>query len=222
MFFDHRLRTIRKPSLWWAAGILVFLLASQQPCPVHAASGDPKQEAKSHFRAGQKHYNLNEFPDALMEFKEAYRLHSDPVFLYNIGQCERQLGHLEDAARFYRNYLREYPKAPNRQEVERRIDEIDETLKAQAADARKRDEASVVPPPQAGPPLPVAPIEGRTDLTTTAPAPSVSESSPIYTRWWFWTAVAAVAVGATVGIILATSGKDASPPATGLGSRGVF
>jgi tetratricopeptide (TPR) repeat protein len=217
MFLDHRLRTIRKPSLWWAAGILVFLLASQRPCPVHAASGDPKLEAKSHFRAGQKNYNLNEFSNALVEFKEAYRLHSDPVFLYNIGQCERQLGHLEEASRFYRSYLRESPKAANRQEVERKIDEIDETLKVQA----KSESTAVAPPPQPNPlPVPAPPAaDARTDLTA---APSVSESPPIYERWWFWAAIGAVAVGATVGIVLATSGKQASPPSTGLGSKGVF
>ena len=217
MFLDHRLREIRRPSFLRAAGILVFLLVSQQPCPVDAASGDPTLEATSHFRSGQKHYNLNEYSDALVEFKEAYRLHSDPVFLYNIGQCERQLGHLEDASRFYRSYLREYPKAPNRQEVERKIDEIDETLRAQA----KPDSKAVVPPPQPSPlPVPAAPVvETRTDL---AAAPAVSETPPVYKRWWFWAAVGAVAVGATVGIILATSGKQASPPSTGLGSQGVF
>lgn len=214
MFLDHRLHGIGKPSLWRAAAVLVFLLASQLPCPVAAASGDAKQEARSHFRAAQRHYNLNEFSDALKEFKEAYRLQSDPVFLYNIGQCERQLGHLEEASRFYRNYLRENPKAANRQEVERKLDEIDATLRAQASP----ESTAVVPPPQPNP-LPVPVAETRTDL---AAVPAASETLPFYTRWWFWTAVAAVAVGATVGIVLATSGKDASPPSTGLGSQGVF
>jgi tetratricopeptide (TPR) repeat protein len=217
MFLDHRLRGIRKQSLWRAAGILVFVLASQQPCPVDAASGDSKQEAKARFREAQKHYNLSEFSEALLEFKEAYRLQPDPVFLYNIGQCERQLGHLEEASRFYRSYLRENPKAANRQEVERKIDEIDETLKAQA----KSESTAVTPPPQPNPlPVPAAPAtETRTDLTA---APSTSETPPIYKRWWFWTAIGVVAAGAVVGIVLATSGKQASPPNTGLGSQGVF
>jgi tetratricopeptide (TPR) repeat protein len=217
MFVAHRLRGIRKPSLWRAAGVLVFVPASQLPCPADAVSGDSKQEAKAHFREAQKHYNLSEFSEALLEFKEAYRLQPDPVFLYNIGQCERQLGHLEEASRFYRSYLRESPKAANRQEVERKIDEIDETLKAQ----EKSESTAVAPPPQPNPlPVPAAPVaETRTDLTV---APSVEETPPIYKRWWFWAAVGAVAVGATVGIVLATSGKQASPPSTGLGSQGVF
>jgi hypothetical protein len=35
-----------------------------------------KAEAKARFIAGQSHYNLNEFAEALVEFKEAYRLWS--------------------------------------------------------------------------------------------------------------------------------------------------
>lgn len=214
MSLENLIPSCPRPSFWRVASLLVFVLAVQHPRLALAAS---KSEAKVHFRDAQKHYNLSEFSEALLEFKEAYRLQPDPVFLYNIGQCERQLGHLEEAARFYRSYLRENPKAANRQEVERKIEEIDETQKAQA----KSESAAVTPPPQPNPlPTPEAPVaEARTDLTT---APPVSEPPPIYTRWWFWAAVGAVAVGATVGIVLAASGKQASPPSSGLGSQGVF
>jgi tetratricopeptide (TPR) repeat protein len=217
MFLDHRLRGIRKQSLLRIAGLVIFVVATQQPRSVFA---DSKSEAKAHFREAQKHYNLSEFSQALGEFKEAYRLQPDPVFLYNIGQCERQLGHLEEASRFYRSYLRENPKAPNRQDVERKIDEIDETLRAQA----KSESTAVAPPPQPNPlPVPATPVaDGRTDLTASTPGSSISDTPPIYKRWWFWAAVGAVAVGATVGIVLATSGKQASAPSTGLGSQGVF
>ena len=43
----------------------------------------------------------------------------------------------------------------------------------------------------------------------TAPrGPAAEESSPVYTRWWFWTIVAAAAVGAGVGIAAATGVFD--------------
>jgi hypothetical protein len=91
--------------------------------------------------------NLNEFTEALVDFKEAYRLLPDPVLLYNLGQCERQLGRLEEAIRFYRSFLREQPKAPNRQDVTHKIDEIEATRKARQAEADK----SGAPPEEADP-----------------------------------------------------------------------
>ena len=108
---------------------------------------DAKQEAKARFISGQSHYNLNEFPEALREFKEGYRLYPDPVFLYNLGQCERQLGHPDEAIRFYRSFLREQPKAPNRQEVLHKIEEMEAALKAKQAEAEK----AAPPPPPSNP-----------------------------------------------------------------------
>jgi tetratricopeptide (TPR) repeat protein len=212
---------------WWrAASVIILILVAQYARPTLAAPADPKKEAMSHFLEGQKHYNLSEFSDALVEFKAAYRIQTDPILLYNIGQCERQLGHLEEAIRFYRNYLREQSKAPNREEVERRIDELEGLLKAREAEAKKGDNTGLTPSPTPIPaPLPssATPVSaGRADLTTPAAESTVADAPPIYSRWWFWPAVATVAVGATIGIVIAASGGQASPPATGLGSQGVF
>jgi tetratricopeptide (TPR) repeat protein len=99
---------------------------------------EAKQDAKARFVSGQSHYNLNEFPEALVDFKEAYRLFPDAVFLYNLGQCERQLGHNEEAIRFYRNFLRAQPKAPNRQDVLHKIEEMEVALRTKQPEAEKK------------------------------------------------------------------------------------
>ena len=114
-----------------------LLVAQNQAVAGGPSEQGTKQEAKARFVSGQSHYNLNEFAEALLDFKEAYRLLPDPVFLYNLGQCERQLGHLEEAVRFYRSFLREQPKAPNRQEVVHKIDEMEAGLKTRQAEADK-------------------------------------------------------------------------------------
>ncbi len=75
-----------RAGLGWALAALLLATAG----PVWAE--DPKQEAKARYTTGQSHYNLNEFKEALQDFKEAYRLFPDPVFLFNVAQCERQLG----------------------------------------------------------------------------------------------------------------------------------
>jgi tetratricopeptide (TPR) repeat protein len=239
-------------SRWLATLAVLMVLAGAGPSWAAEPSKDPKQEAKAHFTAGQSHYNLNEFSDALREFKEGYRLYPDAVFLYNLGQCERQLNHPEEAIRFYRSFLREQPKAPNRQEVQGKIAELEAVLKNKTAEpvapppALEPPKPAVAPTPVAAPlpapePSPAAPataptlpatppvnpeIAGgsadRVDLTATPEPAPETASTPVYKRWWFWTAAAAVAVGAGVGIYFATAGGGSSAPSSDLGPNKVF
>ena len=70
-------------------------------------------------------------PAALDDFKEAYRLKDDPVFLYNIAQCYRIMNKNEEALNFYRSYLRRAPDAPNRAEVETKIAALQDAIASQ-------------------------------------------------------------------------------------------
>jgi tetratricopeptide (TPR) repeat protein len=165
---------------WLAAVVLALSTLSTTTGRVFAREDgglQAKAEAKARFIAGQSHYNLNEFAEALVEFKEAYRLLPDPVFLFNSGQCERQLGHLDEAIRFYRSFLREQPKAPNRQEVLHRIEEIEVVLKSKPSEPEKAapsDDLGETAPASAEPALPSSPLS----LTPAqAPTPSAGEPS---------------------------------------------
>jgi tetratricopeptide (TPR) repeat protein len=145
----------------WALAAL--LLATAGP----AWAEEPKQEAKARYTTGQSHYNLNEFKEALQDFKEAYRLFPDPVFLFNVAQCERQLGNLEEAIQFYRSYLRNKPKAPNRQEVLRRIDEMQAAIDAKKLASEK-------------PPLTLVPPTGGDEPRVPAPVPAaIPAAAPV-------------------------------------------
>jgi hypothetical protein len=62
-----------------------------------SAETEDAAAAKARYEAGVKHFDLAEYEPALADFKEAYRQKSDPVFLYNIAQCHRKLGHTDDA-----------------------------------------------------------------------------------------------------------------------------
>jgi len=104
-----------------------------------------QNDAKARYLSGQSHYNLNEFAEALQDFKEAYRLRPDPAFLFNIAQCERQLGDLDEAIKFYRTYLRNKPDAANKREVERKIDELRGLVEAKKK-ATTGAPQSVIPP----------------------------------------------------------------------------
>jgi iron complex outermembrane receptor protein len=167
-------------SRWLATLAVLMVLAGAGPSWAAESSKDPKQEAKAHFTAGQSHYNLNEFSDALREFKEGYRLYPDPVFLYNLGQCERQLNHPEEAIRFYRSFLREQPKAPNRQEVQGKIAELEAVLKNKSADPVAPPPAPLEPAKPA--PLPVEPPKPAVAPTPVpAPLPEPSPATPAAT-----------------------------------------
>jgi hypothetical protein len=65
------------------------------------------------------------------------------------------------------------------------------------------------PAPAAAAPVPAAPppsaAPGAPAGTVTATAPGGEAETPIYQKWWFWTAAGVVVVGAVVGIALATS-----------------
>jgi tetratricopeptide (TPR) repeat protein len=162
--------------------LAILLLAIAGP----AWADDPKQEAKARYTTGQSHYNLNEFQEALQDFKEAYRLFPDPVFLFNVAQCERQLGNLDEAIKFYRSYLRNKPKAPNRQEVERRIDEMQAAIDAKKV-ASEKPPLNLVPPaagdePHVSAPVPpaAAATAAPTPQTVAAPLPTPTpEAAPV-------------------------------------------
>ena len=181
------------------------------------ASADEASQAKHFFVSGSKHFDLGEYSEALNDFKEGYRLKDDPVFLYNIAQCHRLLNQNTEALRAYKTYLRRAPDAANRAEVERKIAAIEE---AQAA----ANKASTTPPNQVLPPDSHGsePATGTAATTTTAPsttapsttepaaaassntltatAPSHDERTPVYKKWWLWTAVGVVVVGAGLGL----------------------
>ena len=185
---------------------------------------EDKAQARLHFEAGARHYDLSEWDQALVEFKEAYRQMPDASFLYNIAQCHRRLGHVEDALTFYRTYLRRAPEAVNRDEVERRIADLEAEKQAQqlrqSEEDRKHNAAAASPAPaesveSARPSLlGHAPAEGSTNeqvSLTQAPADSSSGHGSIFGRWWFWTAVGALVTGGVVAGLLLSRGGGTEP-----------
>ena len=74
--------------------VALFLPAgalAQSKAPSTATPSKEKAEAKLHYDQGTVHFNLDEWPQAIEEFKAAYRLYPDAIFLYNIAQCHRKL-----------------------------------------------------------------------------------------------------------------------------------
>ncbi len=166
-------------------------------------TADTKQRAMALFQAGNRAYNLGDYQTALPLFRQAYEISGAAAFLFNIAQCYRMLGKHSDAAREYRAYLRESPDAPNREEVKRRIAEMDAAATNQA-------------PPK--PSTAAQPSDGtRTDLVAARP----TEAKP---RTWLWITlgVTAAVVVAAVALGLAFGLSHSNPPDSTLGNYGAL
>jgi tetratricopeptide (TPR) repeat protein len=120
------------------------------------AFADNKEAAKQSYTEGKRQYDLGEYDAALAAFKKAYLNYEEPVFLFNIAQCYRALGDRPAAVRTYRAFLRNWPKAPNREQVDRIVAELEAAI-AQDASARAAPPAGTMTPPP------------KTAETTTAP-----------------------------------------------------
>src|SRR5688500_14920163 len=126
---------------FWAAKLALVITigfsargaqAQAKPADTKPATASPvAEEARAHYRKGVAHFNLDEWKQAVEEFRTAYRLYPDATFLYNIAQCHWKLGDSAEALSFYKKYLRERPDAPNRAVVEKRIEELQAVLAAQ-------------------------------------------------------------------------------------------
>jgi tetratricopeptide (TPR) repeat protein len=202
--------------------VLAVLLVLPLAGALHAAEDD-LGAARRLFSSGSKHFDLGEYDQALADFKEAYRIREDPVFLYNIAQCHRLLKHHEEALRAYKTYLRRAPESPVRAEVEQRIVALQEVVE-------KQNRAATMPPdrvlgtkgePPATTPSTSAPATtspsgasaGASDsgasgaLTATAPP----RTKPVYKQWWLWTAVGVAVVGVGLGVGLGLGLSHSSP-----------
>lgn len=198
------------------------------------AHADEHARARAAFKLGSKHYNLGEFQQALDAFREAYRDYDDPSFLFNIAQCERQLGHKREAVREYRAYLNNAPEsAGNRDAIKQVIAQLEKEIADEQATTKMPPTGTVTPPlPPATttPATNAATAETTTPATATTPsattltasAPPPSERTPAYKKWWVWTIVGGVVVaGVTTGLVLGLP-KSAPTATTSLGTRSPF
>jgi len=93
--------------------------------PAHA--DDPAtRAARRHYERGEKLFALGKFDEALEEYQTAFDAKPLPGFLYNIGQCYRNLGDYDQAIFSFRKYLKLEPEASNKEAVERLIEELEE------------------------------------------------------------------------------------------------
>jgi tetratricopeptide (TPR) repeat protein len=164
-------------------------------------------EVERHVTLGQRHLERGRYQDAIAEFRRAYELRDDPHFLFDIAEAYRQLGIVDRALFFYGRYLAALPDAPDRDEVEARMAELQQARasaipRSLSLGPRLDQDVVVVPVPlQAG------------------PTRGANRPRPVWRRWWFWTAVGAALVAGAIGIAATSNRSEPSTPTTDLGDK---
>jgi hypothetical protein len=157
------------------------------------------RDAKKHYAKGDKLFALGKFDQALVEFEAAYEAKPLPKLLFNIGQAHRNLDHYDQAIFAFRKYLREVPDADNREAVEKLIDDLE--ARQAAAEERERERQ--------------AELDRERERELARQRAARGSAKPIYTRWWFWGGLAAVAGAGAGGYLLL---RDDGLPSTDLGN----
>lgn len=105
--------------------LLMVCMAVAIPSRPVQADDPATRAARRHFERGEKLFALGKFDEALEEYQTAFDAKPLPGFLYNIGQCYRNLGDYDQAIFSFKKYLKLDPEAPNREAVERLIEDLE-------------------------------------------------------------------------------------------------
>ncbi len=115
-----------------AIGLGIIALAICFASMALAQTDAEKKLARKHYELGEQFYKISNYPKALAEFTDAYKLYPLPSLLFNIARCHEVMANLEQALKYYRLYLEKVPSSPKRSLIEARI----KTLRVRL-DARK-------------------------------------------------------------------------------------
>lgn len=187
---------------------LVVVLALLLPA---AARAESEAAFQDHYQRALKLYQDGQYQQAIPEFQTAYDLRPLPRLLFNLGQAYRKLGRDVEALNTYERYLQLDTSVP--QERRAMVEGYIRELRGKLREAEAAEQAPPVsPPPLPGPshPMPVLmppPGGAAPPLAVTRQRPT-----PVYRRWWLWTAVGVVAAGAVTAVLTTRPGAQPPPP----------
>lgn len=207
----------------WKRTSRLLLCVCLAALPCSAWAQPVEAQARRIAVEGKKAFDTADYVTAIARYEEAYKLKPAPNLLFNLGQCHRKSGRLDEALSYFRRFLETNPPAVQAQATQTVIAEVEAQLaETKRAEAVRREEAAR----QARQAEEKAKAEeqARLDEMRVAAARAEAEAAakklqleltrrqetppppPITTRWWFWTGVVAVvAAGATTAAVVATA-----------------
>lgn len=121
--------------------VLLATVLSVAPAPAHA-SARRVDEARALLERAREHYAEGDYEAAAGLFLAAWERHPVSAILFNVAQSFRMSGRQEEARDWYERYLSEVPDAPNRREVELRIDQLTRSIERHRSLAPRSDVAA--------------------------------------------------------------------------------
>jgi len=137
------------------------------------SAAELEQRSRAHFGLARSHLELKEYEAAIHEFEIGYQYKPLPLFLYNIAQVAVLEGKRSMALEYFQKYMAANPRAKEKDEVTRRIAELQKSLAAEPET-----------PSEPAAPAVAQPSDNRASAaptTTAAPSPNltaVSEAPP--------------------------------------------
>jgi tetratricopeptide (TPR) repeat protein len=113
--------------------------------------------------------------EAVKDYTKAYEKLKDPIILFNRAECYRKVGENAKAAEDYRGFLKGFPAAPNRADIEAKIAAL-EKPPAPKPPAKPPAATASAPPPK--PSVAATPPPGRTPPVAPAPPPPTGPPPP--------------------------------------------
>lgn len=106
----------------WGAGVVMALgLLSAAP---DAHAQDARERARTLYAEAQALFDRGQYPQAEQQFRAAYAAVPNPVVLKAIAASQERQGNTAGAVATLQQYLQASPSAPDRAEVEARIQEL--------------------------------------------------------------------------------------------------
>jgi hypothetical protein len=87
-----------------------------------------RSEARTKFEAGVNAYREHRYADAVQAFQQADALEPSAALSFNIARAFTRLDNVPAALRWYRDFLRRSPQAPNAAEVQASVNQLSATL----------------------------------------------------------------------------------------------
>jgi hypothetical protein len=123
---------------------LRYLVIAVALCFAVQARADDRSDARAHYQAGVKSYNVGDYQTAIREFSAAQQLAPADLNNYNLALCYDKLGNAEPAIQYYRAYLERQPDSAKRSEIEASINRLEAASRSaatkRATEAKRTDD----------------------------------------------------------------------------------
>ncbi|MEM6957658.1 MAG: tetratricopeptide repeat protein [Myxococcota bacterium] len=190
--------------------------------PVHAQdSGDAEagaderrrqDEARARFEAGRALVDLELYTEAHGEFQRGFEISQRAAFLFNMAECSRRAGDIDEARREYAEYLRRDPSGPLAEQARLKLEALGPgdrgTPRFLRNDAPPSEDPNAVGDggDSTEEVVDLGPVEGES-TGTGEQTEDGARPRRWYRHWALWTGVALVVGGAVLtGVVLTRDG----------------